>query len=152
MWFRAYRRYARRAANFIDQAVAFAPPVVMPNERVPGLWNIPGSMLLMHRRGLRRLISSAAQISKAKAGLRRAVEQGGVFHLWTHPFNLTIERASMLRVLAEILAEAARLRKEGALEIRTMASLAEHLSSSVTRNPHNPSDRPCETARAVQQS
>lgn len=124
MWFRGFGHYARRAANLLDQAVALDPPVARPSESLPGLWNIPGSMLLMSHQGLRRLITFAAQLAKAKAGLRRAVEEGGVFHLWSHPFNFARERAPMLRLLEAIIAYAADLRKRGLLDITTMDTVA----------------------------
>ena len=74
-------------------------------------------------------IPIAARVAKAKAGLRRAVREGKIFHLWFHPFNLACDREAMFAGLREILAEAARLRDSGVLDVRTMSGLAESLSS-----------------------
>lgn len=128
-WYRAFPKKLKRLAHFTDQALALTPPVSLPVETLPGLWNIPGSMMLLHRGGVRRHISVGTRVAKGKAGLRRAVEEGKIFHLWFHPFNLAHDRAEMFAALRGILAEAARLRDSGALDVRTMAGVADALSS-----------------------
>jgi peptidoglycan/xylan/chitin deacetylase (PgdA/CDA1 family) len=127
-WYRAFPAKLRKAAHFADQALALTPPVSLPSETLPGLWNIPGSMMLLHRGGVRRAIPIASRIAKGKAGLRRAVDEGKIFHLWFHPFNLARDRAAMFAALRGILREAARLRDAGALDVRTMAGVADALS------------------------
>lgn len=127
-WYRSLPRYARRLAHYLDQFAAVAPPVVSPLEMRPGLWNIPGSMLLLHRSGVRKLIPLSSPVRKASLGMRRAAASGKAFHLWTHPFGLASDREAMLAVLDAILGEAASLRDRGVLRIVTMAQLASELS------------------------
>ena len=127
-WFRGYPRLAKRAAHLVDQGLAVAPPVSVPSETLPGLWNLPGSMLLLPRNGVRRAIPLAARVQKAKRGLERAVAGGGIFHLWLHPFNLASDPDGLMGALATTLDEACRLRSEGKLDIRTMGDLADALS------------------------
>jgi peptidoglycan/xylan/chitin deacetylase (PgdA/CDA1 family) len=117
-----------RAVRLADHLVALPPPVSTPHERLPGLWNIPASALLIPRTGLRRVVPVASQVRKAKAGLRRAKEVGGVFHLWTHPFNLASDRKTMIGMLEAILREAVDARSRGELVIEPMASIAERMS------------------------
>jgi hypothetical protein len=128
-WYRQFPRAPRRIAHLLDQAVAVAPPVSQPSERLPGLWNIPGSMLWMYREGARRFVPLASRVRKAKRGLRRASEQGAVFHLWCHPFQLSIDRDAMMGALDDVLSEAVRMRARGELEILTMGGLAAQLDS-----------------------
>jgi peptidoglycan/xylan/chitin deacetylase (PgdA/CDA1 family) len=118
-----------RAGHLLDQAAGLAPPVSKPHELLPGLWNIPGSALVMDRTGARRAVSMAARVRKAQAGLRRAVETGGVFHLWTHPFNIASDPEFLLASLETVLREAAAARDRGELAIETMGATAERLSS-----------------------
>ena len=126
-WYRDFPRTLRKMSHFADQALALTPPVSLPVETLPGLWNIPGSMMLLHRGGIRRSIPIQTRVTKAKAGLRRAVAEGKIFHLWFHPFNLAHDRIAMFEALRGILSEAARLRDSGALDVRTMTGVAEAL-------------------------
>ena len=124
-----------RAAHLADQAVGLAPPVSQPSERLPGLWNVPGSALLIHRTGMRRVIPMASRLRKARLGLQRATASGGVFHLWTHPFNLAGDPAFMLATLDAILSEAAAARDRGDIVIDTMGEIARRRSAGATTAP-----------------
>jgi peptidoglycan/xylan/chitin deacetylase (PgdA/CDA1 family) len=113
----------RRVAHLADQAMGIAPPVSKPVEQLPGLWNVPGSALLLGTTGVRRYIPAASRIHKAKLGIQRAAEQDGVFHLWTHPFNLSTHRAYMLGVLEGILRVAAGARDRDQIRIAPMKAV-----------------------------
>ena len=132
-WFEALPGRARRAGHLADQAIAWLPPVVEPIETLPGLWNIPGSMLFLHREGVRRLIPFATRVDKARKGLERAVRESKIFHLWFHSLNLSADRAGMFRALREILVAAARLRDAGLIDIRTMGDVAEACGTTSSR-------------------
>jgi len=123
-WYRRIHGPLRRVAHVADEALGTTPPVTLPAETLPGLWNIPGSMMLYPRKGSRRFIPMATRRRRARSGLQRAVREGKVFHLWCHPFNLVHDRSAMLSLLDRLLAEAARLRTAGALDITTMGALA----------------------------
>jgi peptidoglycan/xylan/chitin deacetylase (PgdA/CDA1 family) len=131
-WYRTLPGTARRAAHLFDQAAALPPPVTEPSEKLPGLWNFPGSMLLLHTDGVRRLIPFASRVLKARAGLRRAIRERKLFHLWFHPFNVARHRDGMLDTLDAILADAARLRDRGELDIMTMGGLAKRCCQHAT--------------------
>jgi peptidoglycan/xylan/chitin deacetylase (PgdA/CDA1 family) len=94
------------------------------NQRVepPVLVELPSSMLLMARNGLRRAIHPASIIAKARLGLQAAHRAGGTFHLWFHPSNFYYEPERQLATLASIVAAAAAMRDRGELEIRAMSS------------------------------
>lgn len=131
-----------RLAALVDQALAITPPVSIPRQVRPGLWDIPGSMLLMERTGLRRFVPVSARVRKARRGLRRAVREDAVFHLWFHPFNLVPDRRAMLGALDQILAEVAALRDAGALEVMTMGQLADASAASAPTGPAGAAGRP----------
>ncbi len=79
--------------------VGISPPVSIPYEDAAR----PLERALVdadtHRTGARRFIPRAARIRKARAGLRTAADRGGVFHLWTHPFNIASDRDVLLATL-----------------------------------------------------
>ena len=93
-----------------------------PVEHDAVLVELPSSMLLMARNGLRRAIHPAAIIGKARLGLRAARRTGGIFHLWFHPSNFYYEPDRQLSTLEGIVAAAAAMRDRGQIEIRTMSS------------------------------
>jgi peptidoglycan/xylan/chitin deacetylase (PgdA/CDA1 family) len=129
-WYRQLPGAAARVANFADHLLAIAPPVSSPVEALPGLWNIPGSMLLLHRVGVRRLVSAERRIAKAQLGIQAAEARDRVFHLWTHPFNLAHDRPVMLRALDGILRLVADRRAADKLRVETMESLARRLGAT----------------------
>jgi hypothetical protein len=136
-----------RAARLLTHVVGAEPPVSPPSERLPGLWNMPGSSLFMHRAGARRMIPRWARVRRAVAGLRRAQQTGGIFHLWTHPFNVANDPPYLLGVLDEILRVAVEARDAGGLDIETMGSLADRLVAAA-RVPTEPDWLAGRTARS----
>jgi hypothetical protein len=129
-WYARLPGRLARAAHLVDQGAGLAPPVSTPYQRLPGLWNIPGSALLIHRKGVRRAIPMASRIRKARAGLQRAAATGGVFHLWTHPFNLASDPAFMLATLEAILRRATAARARGDIIVESMGAIAQRLAAS----------------------
>jgi hypothetical protein len=113
-----------RAAHLVDELLPFPPAVVEPISHPCGLVEVPGSMLLFGRDGVRCLARPEITILKAKLGLHRAAREGRVFHLWFQPANFYARTEAQLRLLERILDEACALRERGTLEIRTMASYA----------------------------
>jgi hypothetical protein len=112
-----------RAANFLDKAVPIPPATVVPvtHQR---LVELPSSMLLLARKGVRRAIPPRALVTKASLGLEAARRTGEVFHLWFHPSNFYYDTARQIDTLDQILRRACQLRDRGELEIRPMNSFA----------------------------
>jgi hypothetical protein len=118
-------RRARPIVNLAEKALALTPPLVWPLLHPNGLVELPSSMLLIGRNGLRRVVRPAAMERKVRAGLRAASERRGLFHLWFHPSNFYHDRVAQLGILAVALEEAGRLRAQGVLDVRTMGSFAQ---------------------------
>jgi hypothetical protein len=112
----------RRLGHLADVLLARTPPVVLP-ERRDGLVGVPGSMVYFPMHGLRRLLPMAWRVRRARKGLRAAVREGRVFHLWTHPTNLAEHTEAMFGGLRTILEEMAELRSRGLMEVRTLGEL-----------------------------
>lgn len=125
--FKGWPNTFRRLGHLSEHVLGTTPPVSLPSERLPGLWDIPGSMLLIHRSGLRRLVTRTTRARRVRAALAQARRAGGVFHLWTHPFNLANDRSYMLDVLEDVLREAVRARDAGHVAIDTMGGIAGRL-------------------------
>jgi peptidoglycan/xylan/chitin deacetylase (PgdA/CDA1 family) len=123
-------RPLRRTAHLATHVLGSPPPVSRPVETLPGLWDLPGSMLFLHRTGIRRLATRAARMRRFRAGLARAQADGGVFHLWTHPFNLASDPDYLVGILDDMVGAAARLRADGRLAIRTMGSIVDAVKAA----------------------
>jgi peptidoglycan/xylan/chitin deacetylase (PgdA/CDA1 family) len=114
-----------RIANLLDKMLPFTPTVVRPVlHGDTRLVELPSSMLLMGRNGLRRFIHPSIIAYKAKRGLHAAIRKKSLFHLWFHPSNFYYDAERQFSALEAILKEAAILRKSGRLDIRTMGSFA----------------------------
>jgi hypothetical protein len=112
-----------RVITFADKILPI-PPVPARAEQHGSLTDIPGSMLLPGRNGLRRLIAPAANRVKLAMGLARAQRDGSTFHLWFHPSNFYYRRDERLATLEWFLARAADEASKGNLEIWTMRDYA----------------------------
>jgi Polysaccharide deacetylase len=116
-------RLTARAANFVDQFLPVPPQPSFP-DALGQLVEIPGSMLMMGRNGLRRFVVPQVTRAKLWLGLQRARRSGGTFHLWFHPSNFYHRRDEQLATLAWFLARAAEEAGRGHIEFRTMGSYA----------------------------
>lgn len=114
----------RPVVNLAEKALGLPSAVVKPRRRADGLVEFPSSTLLLARNGLRRAIHPRIFERKLIGALHRAVAKGAVFHLWFHPSNFYAETDVQMGILERCLEEAARLRDEGRLEIRTMGDFA----------------------------
>ena len=113
----------KRAGHLLDVILARTPPVGLPIQVLPGLWNIPGSMIFFPSHGPRRYIAMSQRVRRATRGLDRAERERRIIHLWFHPTNLADHTDAMFAGLERILADAAGRRDAGRLEIRTMSEL-----------------------------
>jgi peptidoglycan/xylan/chitin deacetylase (PgdA/CDA1 family) len=127
---RGNRGLLKRGHHFLKQLLGCAPMNVFAEETLPGLWNIPGNHFFIGREGLRKAIPMASRVLKGMRGIDRAVKNGGLYHLWLHPFNLIADSDNMFRGLERILAHAREQRRRGALQILTMEEYARALQMS----------------------
>jgi hypothetical protein len=85
--------------------------------------NIPDSMLLFPRHGVRRIVPTRSLVRMGIRGLNRAVERREVFHLWFHPSNFFAKTREQFSALEEILGHAQYLREAGSLDVLTFADI-----------------------------
>jgi len=122
--------------NLAQKTVPAAPPVVLPRlwrERGSTLVELPTSLLLMSRRGVRRVVAPPVMKAKLRGGLRAASEEKKLFHLWFHPSNFYFDSEQQFAILEACLEEAAALRKRGELNIQTMREFAALAKAAPTR-------------------
>lgn len=123
-----YPKKIRKMAHLFDVITAKTPPVVMPEKTSDGLWNIPGSAIYFPMHGKRRYLPVSVRVKRSLKGLKRAVNEKRIFHLWFHPTNMADEADKMFDGLRQIFQHAARLREEGKLEVLTMSEILDKVS------------------------
>jgi hypothetical protein len=123
-------RLSARAANYIDQLLPVPPRPSFP-ETLGQLVDIPGSMQMLGRNGLRRFLLPQVTRAKLLLGLERARRDGGTFHLWFHPSNFYYRRDEQLTTLAWFLERATDEASRGRIEFRTMSSYAARVGADM---------------------
>ncbi len=123
-WYKSFPIKLRKICHILDQFLAICPPVSLP-EYDHGLYNIPGSMFYLPMNGFRSLLPVIFRIHKAKKGIRSAIKQNKLFHLWFHPFNIATNQEKLLYGLEEILKEVSSRREAGELETKSMAEIVD---------------------------
>jgi len=116
-------RILTRAANLADKLLPIPPRTAQPQSH-DRLIELPGSMLLLGRNGLRRFALPAVTRSKLAMGLARAAESGGIFHFWFHPSNFYVRRQEQLDTIDWFLRRATDAAGRGEIEIATMGAFA----------------------------
>lgn len=124
MWYRPFPGIVGRALHLVDYFLPTTHTVV-PTRGVGGLINLPDSLMLMGRNGLRRVIVPAIMKWKIRRGLMAAAKRGKVFHLWFHPSNFWYDEDGQFEILEETLQYAAALRDNNVLSIQTMRGVCE---------------------------
>ncbi|NQV27370.1 MAG: polysaccharide deacetylase family protein [Rhodopirellula sp.] len=111
------------AAGFrlADSVAGFTPQVRRREHHSHNLWMIPASQFFSPFMGVGRFVPLQSRVRHAINGLNHAARHGGVYHLWTHPFNMGYRTAELLSGLKQILDHASQLRRVGKLNIVTMA-------------------------------
>ena len=126
-WYRPRRPMPRQLAKLIDSYLAVPPPVYRYDQITPAVpINIPASMFLPSFDGFRRYLPTHSRVLQATRGIRNAISQGGLFHLWFHPFNLG-SNPRYFKVLNEICALTMRCRERHQLRVLTMSQFAQRL-------------------------
>ena len=110
-------------ASYWGSFYLYVPPPVVQRCIEQGLTNIPGSMCYNKK----PFIPLKLIKSKAIKGIRRAVKEKKIFHLYTHLINFgeALDIEAFLKSFEEILAFADLLRNKNQLEITTIRKFAE---------------------------
>lgn len=126
-WYKTFPKRIRKICHIIDQFLAIAPPVSIP-ECDKELYNISASMFYLPMNGFRGLIPISSRIHKAKKGIKKAIRNKKIFHLWFHPFNIATDQEKLLCGLEEIFKEVYLSLENGELETKSMGEVADSMN------------------------
>lgn len=116
-----FRKYASLGIELMNYYLLQPPPVAVPKQVLPGLWDVPNSMCFNKKRN----VSMDLVVLKAKKGIERAVRERKCFHMFTHLHNFGVDSISVLRSFEDVLSYADKKRKKGKLQIATVRKLVE---------------------------
>lgn len=88
------------------------------------LLNIPATMYYLSTRGIRKFIPIQIRVFKAKLGIKKAIKNGKLFHLWFHPTDLTDNPNGMILGLEKIIKYAVKMKNKNKLEIKSMGEIS----------------------------
>lgn len=113
------------AAGFriADSIAGITPQVRRCEYYSHNLWMVPASQFYSPFMGAGRYVPLTSRVRTAIAGLNHAARHGGVYHLWTHPFNLGLHIDELLGGLRQVFNHAGCLRREGGLQTASMGQL-----------------------------
>ena len=114
------------AAGFrlADSIAGFTPQIRRCRHYSHNLWMIPASQFFSPFMGVGRRVPLQARVTKAINGLNYAAKHGGIYHLWTHPFNMGHRTHELLGGIRQILSHADKLRDQHRLNVLTMSEAA----------------------------
>lgn len=101
----------------------------LPERSEGGMVPIPSGYFLNWQRGLRRVVPRRVSHMRWKAILADAARSGNVAHIWLHPHNI-IDGPGTIERLEDVVAEAARLRDAGRLQIVTQDAYCRAIRTS----------------------
>ena len=98
--------------------------MVLAQQKLPGLWNIPASMHLYPIGEMRsRIVAHQSRLDRFQKGMEAAARSRGVFHFCLNPVNLA-ESPRGYKLFDCLLEKLATARQAGDISILTMAQLS----------------------------
>lgn len=119
----------RAGFRLLDAKLRRPPCVRHAVKTAEGLWEIPSSQYYSPFQSVGRWVSLEDRVAKARRGIQRAAATGGVYHLWTHPFNLGLRTDELIAGIVQILEYAQTFVQRGQLEFTSMAGYAAELEA-----------------------
>jgi hypothetical protein len=133
--------------RLLDELGRATPPPVWPQQKLPGLWNVPASLFLYPIGESRaRVAALESRLERVQKGIDAAARHRGVFHFCLHPVNLA-ESSRGFRLFDDILERMVRARQRGDAAILTMAEVASRMDA-LSQRAGEPSA--CAISRPVQ--
>ena len=129
-WYKNFPSQPKKLAHVLDNYFLLPTRATAP-QKIEGLWNLAGNYFYVHRDGWAKLLPVSFRVAKSKVGIKNAVQQKKIFHLWFHPFNMVSGRKDLLAGLEKILFYVNSLSLAGKLENLTMGETAEYLNKKI---------------------
>tara|TARA_B100000900_G_C20602354_1_gene726252 strand:+ start:5382 stop:6314 length:933 start_codon:yes stop_codon:yes gene_type:complete len=125
-WYNSFKGIFRKILKFIDNILPISPSVSLPKNS-DGLIETNGNLHFAKVPfGYRKYIPFWILKIKLFLGLQKAIRKNKIFHLWTHPYDLTFREESHFQLLEWFLKISKKYSDEGRLKIITMKDLNQY--------------------------
>jgi len=117
------KKYVHLGTELLSHYFFLSPPLVVPREVIPGLWEVPRSLCFNKKKGVQMDLVTL----RAKKAVRDAVEEKKCFHMFTHLHNFGVDAPVMLQNFENILALVESERKRKRLRVVNVKELTQTL-------------------------
>ena len=122
-WYRKiydYNKYFGKISNLIDKVLPLKSYPIEPKIDNYGLLEIPSSVLLIGRNGIRQIVSNYSMFKKIKNGIDLAIKNKECFHIWFHPSNFYYKPKSQFDLLKKIINYVNFKKEQDLIEIKLL--------------------------------
>lgn len=115
-----YNKSLGKISNLVDKIFPIKTNPVRPSIDKFGLIEIPTSILLISKNGIRTMVSNYSMFKKIKNGIDLAISQNECFHIWFHPSNFYYQTNKQFDLLKKIINYVNLKREQGLIEIKLL--------------------------------
>jgi peptidoglycan/xylan/chitin deacetylase (PgdA/CDA1 family) len=115
-----YNKSLGKISNLIDKIIPIKTNSVSPLIDKFGLTEIPTSILLISKNGIRAIITNYSMFKKVKEGIDLAIKRNECFHIWFHPSNFYYQTNKQFDLLKKIIHYVNLKRDQGLIEIKLL--------------------------------
>ena len=115
-----YNKFLGKISNLIDKVIPIKTNSVSPLIDQFGLTEIPTSILLISKNGIRTIVTNFSMFKKIKDGIDLAISKNECFHIWFHPSNFYYQTNKQFDLLKKIIDYVNLKREQGLIEIKLL--------------------------------
>lgn len=115
-----FNKVLGKIANINDKIFPFKCNTIKPRIDERGLTEIPSSILLISRNGLKVPVTNANMFYKIRNGIDLAIINKECFHIWFHPSNFYFRSQKQFDLLEKVLIFVKSKREKGLIEVNLL--------------------------------
>ena len=122
-WYKKVYKYNKllgKISNLIDKVIPIQTNSVSPLIDKFGLTEVPTSILLISKNGIRTIVTNYSMFKKIKDGIDLAISQNECFHIWFHPSNFYYQTNKQFDLLKKIINYVNLKREQGLIEVKLL--------------------------------
>jgi len=122
-WYKKVYKYNKllgKISNLIDKVIPIKTNSVSPLIDKFGLTEVPTSILLISKNGIRSIVTNYSMFKKIKDGIDLAISKNECFHIWFHPSNFYYQTNKQFDLLKKIIDYFNLKREQGLIEIKLL--------------------------------